>query len=256
MVDNTKLICIKDLSFGYGEEKLFSCEHLDIVQGEFVAVVGANGVGKSTFMKLLLGLLPMQQGKIDFFGKSLQEFGHLIGYVPQSSGAQKEFPISVYDVVRQGFLGNKKPLATGIFAKKKQEKEAIEKVLKQIKLWHKKDANFGELSGGELRRCFLARALISQPQVLILDEPTAGLDHVVEQEIYQQLGHLKGEVTIIMVSHDLDFVSKYVDKVVCLDEEIHTHPVHTLTSDRLTQLFVHHYKEIKHQNHLRDSVHE
>jgi len=179
-----------------------------IEKGQFVGIFGPNGGGKTTLLKLLLGLLPLQNGKIEIPATDR------IGYVPQIRRFDKSFPISVIEVILQGLLS--KYRGYGGFSKELKEKayEALKKVGLEDKAKHA----FGSLSGGQIQRTLIARALVSDPEILLLDEATVGIDPDALKEIFQFLLELKGKITIVLVTHDLHFVANEMDHLFCINK--------------------------------------
>lgn len=218
---------IKDVSYTY-KDKL---EHtpalkninLKIDEGDFVALVGPNGSGKTTLIKLILGVIKPQQGEIYINGQNYQKYdaGQEIGYVSQKSNSfAKGFPASVSEVIMSGLTRQK-----GLFKRfNKKDQERLDEVLKLLDIEHLKDKNISSLSGGQTQRVFIARALINDPSILVLDEPTVGIDNKHVKEFYEVLLKLKERsVTILLVTHDIGVVVDHADEVACLNEHLHFH---------------------------------
>jgi len=215
------------VSFSYGNVRVFEKASFHIHQGEFVALTGPNGSGKTTALKLLLGLETPQAGKIELFGgSSLRQSGR-VGYVPQQTNSDRAFPISVREVVKMGRLNSSSRFYSG------QDKTAVEEALEQAGITDLAGRPFNALSGGQRRRALVARALasliknnsgtgIAEPGLLVLDEPTANMDAESEDRLFATLGKLKGDTTILIVTHDRDFVSSMVDRVLCMDKDSHS----------------------------------
>lgn len=182
--------------------------------GEFIGVIGPNGGGKTTFLKLLMGFLIPTQGKIEIFGKTPEAARLKIGYVPQSLRYDKQFPISVLEVVLMGRLSKLSWL--GKYTK--EDQEAAQEALQTVDMWEFRKQAFGTLSGGQAQRTLIARALISKPELLLLDEPTASVDTNAQQEIYELLKSLQGKITMLMVTHDLSVAVEHVEKVLCIQQ--------------------------------------
>ena len=201
----------KDVAFAYPSLQILEDVTFHFHQGEFIALVGPNGSGKTTLLKLILALEEAQEGTIELMGGSVKAMRPTIGYVPQHATYDPSFPISVIEVVMMGLVDSKSRL-------KKQElrTKAIE-ALKQVELEELVDRPYSQLSGGQRRRVLVARALVSNPKMLILDEPTANMDKESEGRLYSTLARLKGETTILIVTHDRLFVSDLTDRVFCLD---------------------------------------
>jgi len=218
------LIDIKNVSFQYEYTQVLKNISLRVEEGDFLAILGPNGSGKSTLLKLLLGLLKPMVGEVQLFGQSTENFRHRewIGYVSQKSNAfNSGFPATVEEVVKSGLTKK-----VGLFKKMpKDASDMVEKALKSVGMEQFRLRNIGQLSGGQQQRVFIARALISDPKVLILDEPTVGIDHENVQSFYDMLAKLNEEQnkTIILVTHDVDTVSNRISHVACLNQTIHFH---------------------------------
>ncbi|MHC6202023.1 metal ABC transporter ATP-binding protein [Breznakiellaceae bacterium SP9] len=202
------------VSFSYASVTVFSELSFHIHEGEFIALVGPNGTGKTTILKLLLGLLTPQHGTIELFGTVFRSIHSKdrdkIGYVPQAAPADLTLPISVRNVVRMGRL---RPF---IARYRRADREACEAAMEQADIADLADRSYSGLSGGQRRRVLVARALASCPRLLILDEPTANMDTQSEERLFKSLSTLKGRTTILIVTHNVDFVSSLIDRVLCL----------------------------------------
>lgn len=213
------ILSLKNLFFSYGETSILEDVSLEIFEGEFVGIFGPNGGGKTTFLKLLMGFLKPSSGSISVLGSSPKKARTQIGYVPQISKMDKQFPITVKEVVHMGALSR-----LSRFGKISSEDKALAlDCLKQVGLEGKKDACFGSLSGGETQRALIARALMTKPKLLILDEPTASVDPVAEEQILNLLSELKKQMTILMVTHDLQTILEAVGKLLCVHRCVHVH---------------------------------
>jgi zinc transport system ATP-binding protein len=204
------VINFKDVSFQYDDVPILQKISGAIDEGQFVAIFGPNGGGKTTFLKLLMGFLKPVSGEILVLGKSPQEVQTSLSYVPQAASFDRQFPISTLEVVMMGCL-------------KLSVKEAKERSLQELNnvgLADFADAPFGSLSGGQAQRTLIARALASKPKILLLDEPTASVDPNAEKDILQILSRLKGSITIVMVTHDLNSIISAVDTLFCIQRTI------------------------------------
>ncbi|HON16765.1 MAG TPA: metal ABC transporter ATP-binding protein [Spirochaetota bacterium] len=212
--DRSVVVRFSDVSFSYGNIPVLQNVTFHIHHGDFVALVGPNGAGKTTVLKLLLGIYRPRSGAIvlfeDFNGKYSGR--DAIGYVPQSFEHDRVFPVTVRDVVAMGRLKN--------FARKitSEDEQAIDEAILKADIKDLSHRLYSELSGGQRRRVLLARALASDPYLLILDEPSANMDGESESRLYKTLSELKGKRTIIIVTHDPEFVSPLTDYVLCLGE--------------------------------------
>jgi len=204
--------------FFYYDKRLPVLDKLtfSIGKGQFIGLFGPNGGGKTTLLKLLLGLLEPTSGTIEILGKSPKESSSKVGYVPQIRRFDKEFPISVFEVVLQGCLS----MHRGWGGFSKDAKEKAYEALKKVDLLEKADSAFGTLSGGQLQRTLIARALASEPEILLLDEATVGIDPEALQEIFSFLHSLRGKITILLVTHDLQLIAHEMDQLLCVNREI------------------------------------
>ncbi|MFA6916453.1 MAG: ABC transporter ATP-binding protein [Parachlamydiales bacterium] len=208
---------IENLTFGYqGDIPVVENISWTLSEGQFVAVVGPNGGGKTTLLKLILGLYSPEKGSIKVFGKSPCKALSKIAYVPQNLIYDRQFPINVLDVVLMGLL-SELPWY-GRF--KKEDVEKALAALRKVNLEDQADAAFGDLSGGQRQRALIARALVSEPKLLLLDEPTASVDVKAETDIYRLLAMLQGEMTIIMVTHDLQTAINNIENVVLVQRTL------------------------------------
>ncbi|MCK4608179.1 MAG: metal ABC transporter ATP-binding protein [Gammaproteobacteria bacterium] len=221
------IIRLEDVSFQYQDRQIaLDKVNLTVKQGEFLGVVGPNGGGKTTLLKLILGLLIPNSGKLTVLDKTPKQASRDIGYVAQFSTFKRDFPIKVKDVVLMGRLG-----CSG------GAKSPLDKILQQLAIEHLANKTIDALSGGELQRVMIARALISAPKLLLLDEPTASIDMHAEQNIFDLLKEINKEVTILLVSHDIGFISRYIKRVVCLNKTLICHPTTSLTPELMEQLY-------------------
>lgn len=221
---NKPLIELKDVSFQYEYTQVLKNISLRVNEGDFLALIGQNGSGKSTLLKLILGLLKPMSGKITLFGEPVSQFKHRewIGYVSQKSNAfNSGFPATVEEVVKSGLTKK-----VGLF--KRYPKDAdflVQCALKDVGMEQFAKRNIGQLSGGQQQRVFIARAMVAEPKLLILDEPTVGIDRENVQAFYDMLAHLNRhhKMTMILVTHEVDTVSDRVSHVACLNQTIHFH---------------------------------
>jgi zinc transport system ATP-binding protein len=200
------------VSFAYGSQPVLEESNFHIHKGEFIALVGPNGAGKTTVLKLILGLEHPSSGNIELLGLPPAKARDRIGYVPQSSGQDPAFPISVREVVRMGRLRSLDR------TKGLSDRAETDRALAQAGVADLSARSFASLSGGERRRVLVARALASSPGFLILDEPTANMDSASEERLFETLQRLKGATTILIVTHDTGFVSSLTDRVLCVGE--------------------------------------
>ncbi len=226
--ESPALITVTDISFSYGSIKVLEGVTFKILEGDFLAVIGPNGSGKTTLIKIILGLLKPSAGQVLVLGKPLEEFmaWSKIGYVPQkATHFDPFFPVSVKEVAAMGLLSVKKfPRPS-----KKEEELYIERALEQVGMEKFKNWRIGSLSGGQQQRVFIARAIVNQPHVLFLDEPTTGVDAETQERFYDMLDSLnrKESITIVLITHDIGIVNRHVNKVACINQKLVYHGSHS-----------------------------
>jgi len=227
------IIEIQNLNFAYNRQPVLIGVDLTVAAGEFIAMIGPNGGGKTTLLKLMLGLLKADAGEIRIFGKAPQEVSHRIGYVPQDVHVNKDFPISVLDVVLMGKL---RP-GSGWSRHSERHRQEARQALEQVEMEKFAGQRIGELSGGQKQRVFIARALVTDPELLFLDEPTASIDAKGQNEFYRLLNELNARITIIVVSHDLMVISGFIKSVVCVNRRLYYHGQAELTGDMIEMMY-------------------
>lgn len=218
MQQTPQILSVKDVSFDYQNRIVLQDIDFSIEARDYVAIIGPNGGGKSTFIKLIMGLLPPRIGEIILFGKSPKEGRGQVGYLSQHSTFDLVYPISVLDLVLMGRLrGN--PLRSY----NDEDRHFAEEALQRTNTLGLKDRAFSELSGGERQRVLLARALVNSPQFLILDEPMTNVDPHAEWCFYEMLTELNQKMAILLISHDISIVSKTVKTIACLNQKMVYH---------------------------------
>ncbi|NVL89448.1 MAG: ABC transporter ATP-binding protein [Desulfobacterales bacterium] len=227
MKTNDVVIKIDGVDFSYDGDLILKDITLAVKEGDFLGVVGPNGSGKSTLLKIILGLIHPLRGMVRVFGQPPEHARHLIGYVPQHADLDYSFPISVRDVVLIGRLG-KAPCLGGY---RKDDRQAAEEAMQEVEIYNLRNQRFGTLSGGQKQRVLMARALVGKPDLLLLDEPTTSVDGRVEQDIYELLKKLNEKVTIVLVSHDVGFISTYVNRVACVNRSLSCDRTEHITGD-------------------------
>ncbi|WP_077618825.1 metal ABC transporter ATP-binding protein [Bacillus sinesaloumensis] len=251
MAQSNSVLTIKDLSFRYDEQTVLEDIHLLVPKGSFLAIVGPNGSGKTTLLKSILGLVKLQSGSIELFGTPISKFREWpkIGFVSQKANSfNSGFPATVFEVVSSGLTAK---LGLFRFLKHEHRKKVI-KALQSVGMEEFLNRNIGELSGGQQQRVFIARALVSEPELLILDEPTVGVDAQTVQAFYNMLEDInknKG-ITLILVTHDVGTVSEKVSHVACLNKNLHFHgsadEFEHVKDDDLSQFYGHSLQLITH----------
>jgi zinc transport system ATP-binding protein len=211
-------VVLEKVSFSFNKAQLLEDVNLKIEKGGFTGVIGPNGGGKTTLLKLIIGLLKPKEGRVTVLGKKPEEIRSKIGYVPQSSQLDKYFPITLLELVLLGCLS--KGSFMGIYPQYLKEKAKY--LLEKMELYHLKDRPFGQLSGGETQRALIARALICDPEILVLDEATSNIDVKAERKILDLILQNKEDKTIIMVSHDLEVIIEYVKNIVFVKHNVTT----------------------------------
>ncbi len=225
-----KLVEIKDLDACYGENTVLKSINLDIYDKDFIGIVGPNGGGKTTLLKIILGLIKPSRGSIRYFNKSKnKDVKDEIGYLPQYSNIDQKFPITVQEVVFSGLISGKKFLHPFSSEDKKKVNQILEKF--GLITFRKKPA--GELSGGQLQKTLLARAIVSSPSLLILDEPNTWVDSRSESELYEILKEINRSAAILLVSHDLGTISSYIKTIACVNKTLHYHPSNEINEEQL-----------------------
>lgn len=212
MINNA--ISIKGLSHSYNNTKVISNVTFEIPEKDFLCIVGQNGGGKTTLLKLMAGLIPIQEGSIELFGTSPLKSHEKIGYVSQHQFYDNLFPITVFDVVSQGRINAED---SGRFFLNKKDKNIIFNIMEKLKITHFYKKPLFELSGGQRQRTLIARALCSEPRILFLDEVTSNLDPDTESLLLELLSIINKEITIVMVSHHLQIASEFIKRVLCLN---------------------------------------
>lgn len=223
-----EIIKIRNLNFSYDKQVVLEGINLDYSSDEFLAIIGPNGGGKSTLLKLILGLLKPQSGEIKLFGKEPSEVSKFIGYVPQNFLSNQSFPMMVLEVVLMGLIDKK---IFGFYSR--DEKQMALAALEKVGMKEFASARIGELSGGQRQRVYIARALCANAKVLVLDEPTASIDTKGQAEIYEILKNINASgVGVVLVSHDLNIVLNYATKIAYVSKNLHIHKTHEDTAKR------------------------
>lgn len=224
---------LRDVSFGYDERLVLDRANLSVAEGGFISIIGPNGGGKSTLLKLLLGLLDPHKGTVRVFGQKPREGRSKIGYMPQFHRVDPHFPITVEEVVRLGLLSGR----TRLGWPRRGDHVAVDQALSTVGCEHLRGETFAGLSGGQRQLVLIARALVSRPRLLLLDEPTANLDPAVEGSFHDLLRKLAGEITICLVSHDVGLVTEQTEQIICVNHNVELHPAHAVSGDLVAAMF-------------------
>ena len=230
----TPIIQIEHLAAGYDGKQVLNDINLTVFQDDYLGIIGPNGGGKTTLMRLILGLMKPTAGDIRYFkdGKEVKEI--TMGYLPQYNALDRQFPISVYEVVLSGLSKTK-----GLFSRytKAQHQQVLD-TLDRMQLTDLKDRHIGALSGGQLQRVLLARAIVSKPDVVILDEPTTYIDRRFQKQMYEMLEQINKECAIIIVSHDIAEVLNNVKHIACVNHHLHYHNTADMPREKLEEHFL------------------
>lgn len=244
------VVTFEHVTFGYNGSHAVEDVSFSVERGDFVALIGPNGSGKTTLVKLAMGLERPQEGRVLLFGQDIRRFNswQRIGYVPQFASAFKmRFPATVADIVRLGEYKGIDP--TAIF--RRGISPAAEKALKLVDMWDLRHRLITELSGGQQQRVLIGRAMVHQPELLIMDEPTSGVDKAGQEQFYTLIRHLREtrKVTVILVSHDIGVVLHEAEKVACINCRLQSYTtVNELTDKDLNLLYGHNVDMVVHRH--------
>lgn len=235
-------ILVEGLSFSYNGETVLQDVNISVAANDLVAVVGPNGGGKTTLIKLILGLLSPQRGRVRVLGQEPAKVRSRLGYLPQHAHTDPHFPVTVMEVVLMGRLGDK------FAGYGPADRQAARTALERVEMGPLAAKPFSALSGGQRQRALLARALATNPDILLLDEPTANVDPAVGWEIYELLRAMRDQITVVVVSHDLGFVSPYVGHVICVNRKVVTHPTRDVTGEVISEVYGHPVHMVRHDH--------
>lgn len=251
-IDHTKnIIEVRNLSFLYGENQVLTSIDLNIHSGDYLGIIGPNGGGKTTLLKLILGLLKPTQGSISLFGQPADKFSDWskVGYVSQKSTSfDVNFPITVREVVAMGRLGRRR-----LFHRSTpQDNQLIDWAIDQVDLQNFQDKLIGNLSGGQQQRVFIAKVLVQQPSIIFLDEPTSGVDIPSQEQFYKLLKRLNQDlgITLVLVSHDIDVIANEVTEIACINQSLvyHGSSAGFIKEDQIKKLYTKGVKIIAHHH--------
>jgi zinc transport system ATP-binding protein len=209
------LVSVQSVTYNYNSESVLENVSFDVEEGDFLGIIGPNGAGKTTLFHCMLGLLNSYSGKITILNQDIKKYKKIyrkIGYIPQKKSIDQKFPLTVKELVSLSLPRN-------------TSKNIVLEILKQVGLYKLKNKTIGQLSGGQQQRVLIAKALVNNPIILMLDEPTNELDHKSQNDFYSLLKELneKNKITIIWSSHDMDAVNKYANKVSCINKRMFFH---------------------------------
>ena len=250
-MNEAAVISMRGVSFGYDRTPVIEGVDLTIAAGDFACIIGPNAGGKSTLLKLMMGLLEPNHGTVRIFGQTPGAARQRIGYLSQYSRFDPQFPITVMDVVLMGRLaGNWR---FGPY--RKSDLAIATQALSEVQLSDVLKRPFSDLSGGQRQRVLIARALACEPDVLLLDEPTSNLDINVEEQLYELLRELNERLTVVLVSHDVAFVSKYVRTAICVNRVVHTHSTEELSGEIIQRLYGREIRLLHHETQAHGHKH-
>jgi zinc transport system ATP-binding protein len=230
---DSPVIEVRDLWFSFNGQEVLKEVNLTVNAGCFLAVIGPNGGGKTTLLKLMLGLLEPDRGTLKVLGVAPREASPRIGYVPQDIGVKSTFPISVFNVALMGRMRG----GGGWWRFSKADRTLAQKALERMEMWEYSSHRMEELSHGQRQRVFIARALVAEPEILLLDEPTASVDTKGQTDLYDLLREINETITIVIVSHDLGIVSSYVKSVACVNRNLIFHDAAEITGEMLEMAY-------------------
>ncbi|MGD9319095.1 MAG: ABC transporter ATP-binding protein [Desulfobacteraceae bacterium] len=224
---------LEDVWFAYERATILQNVSLALEQGEFLGIIGPNGGGKTTLLKLMLGILKPNRGRVRILGQAPHDASHRVGYVPQSTDFNRSFPISVLDVALMGRLTMSR------MGKRysRRDREKVSDILQKVGMWDYRYSPIGKLSGGQRQRVFIARALATDPEILFLDEPTTSVDPEFETDLYDFLRELNKEVTIVVITHDIGIVSSHMKSIACVNKQFIFHPDGHISQDMLDMAY-------------------
>ena len=212
-----KAVEINHVSLKFNEQLILEDINFSIEEKDFIAIIGPNGGGKTTLLKVILGILTPDKGQVKVFGRKPNKAKDLMGYLPQRLDFDRDFPINVFETVLMGrYHGLLKKYST-------KDHDAVIEALKNVEMDKFKDRQISKLSGGQLQRVFIARAIVRDPKLLIMDEPMASIDPEMQRSFYELMSRLKNKMAIVLVSHDVGAVSSHVDKIACLNQKLYFH---------------------------------
>ena len=222
------LIIIENLTVGYNRKPVLTNVSLQVFDNDFIGVIGPNGGGKTTLLKAILGLIQPLEGRISF-RNDIDNTKKPLGYLPQVKNIDHRFPITVFDVVKSGLtMSNSKESKT-------EKNNRVNDLLSETGIFDIRNKAIGELSGGQMQRVFLCRALVSNPKILILDEPDTFVDNSFEGELYRKLEKLNKNMAVILVSHDVGTIARYVKTIACVNGGLHYHTDNNITQEQLDE---------------------
>ncbi|NOR78014.1 MAG: ATP-binding cassette domain-containing protein [Methanophagales archaeon] len=229
-----EIVKLEDVWLYFDNMPVLEGINLSIKDRDFLGIIGPNGGGKTCLLKLILGLLKPSRGELTVFGHTAERSRKSVGYVPQYSLFDRDFPINVLDVVLMGRVGQMKRFRRY----SEEDKKLASEALQTVEMHDYRNSQIGQLSGGQQQRVFIARALVTEPKMLLLDEPMASVDSHMQTELYELFEKLRQQMAIVLVSHDISAVSIYVDKIACLNRKLFYHDSKELTAEDLEESYL------------------
>ena len=229
----TYAIEFENVWFSYERSTVLQEVSFSLEQGEFLGIIGPNGGGKTTLLKLMLGILKPDMGRIRILGQAPHDASHRVGYVPQGTDFNRGFPVSVLDVALMGRM------STSRIGRRysRDDREKVKDLLEKVGMWGYRNRPIGKLSGGQRQRVFIARALATNPEILFLDEPTASVDSEFQTDLYDFLKALNKEVTIVVISHDIGIISAHMKSIACVNKHFIFHSGAEITQEMLDMAY-------------------
>ena len=248
---NKSIVSVKNVSFSYGSETtVLEDVSFDLAENETICMVGPNGGGKTTLLNIILGILKPDIGTVSVLGEKPEKSRIKIGYMPQYSQFDNDFPVNALDVVIMGRINRR------LFGRySKEDKLAALKAMDEMGVQDLAARHFSALSGGQRQRILIARALTCEPELLLLDEPTANIDPGVQEDFYAKIEELSKRMTVLMVSHDLGVVSRKISSVICVNRQVHIHPVSRLDGSIIREIYGHDLDIVRHDHICSEKGH-
>lgn len=224
-----KILELNSVFAGYNDDVVLNDVSLEIFDDDFIGIIGPNGGGKTTLLNVILGLIKPFKGSVTFYDDIRTEHNNKVGYLPQLNKIDSKFPITVKEVVLSGLIYGS--IRIGRYTK--AEKKSADDTLKRLGIYDLAKITIGELSGGQVQKVLLARAIVSSPRLLILDEPNTFVDNQFEGELYEILKELNEEMAIVIVSHDVGTISSYIKTIACVNKDLHYHKSNKISEEQL-----------------------
>jgi zinc transport system ATP-binding protein len=241
------VIELRGVRFAYNGVPVLQDVNLAVAEHESVCIVGPNGGGKTTLLKLILGLLPPGSGEVRVFGRPPRSVRLRMGYMPQNVQHDPQFPATVMDIVLMGRLGGS-GLRGLLGWYGRDDRRAAREALRQVGMEDLAHRPLATLSGGQRQRVLIARAMSCEPELLLLDEPTSNIDTLVEAQLFEILREINHRMTVVVVSHDLGFVSNLVEKVICVNRQVVVHPTSQLTGELIREIYGGDVRMVRHSD--------